>query len=221
MAGFGNILTSRSARILTLVLLLQAGAFYGLSRSEHVPLHSPLEQFSFDSSKWISRQDSPLDKETLEVLQADDILSRIYQNRTNGVFANLFVAFFNTQRTGKAPHSPKNCLPGSGWVPSESGVISIPVAGESDPIEVNRYVVARGENQSVVLYWYQSRNRIIASEYSAKIYTVLDAIRFNRSDTALVRVVVPVESGDTVGATRGAVDFVQSFFEPLRHYLPA
>jgi EpsI family protein len=216
-----KFLGSRSTRILTLALLAQAGLFYGLSRSEHVPAHSPLEKFSFGDSTWFSRQDAQLDKETLDVLQADDILSRIYQDRASGHFANLFVAFFNTQRTGKAPHSPKNCLPGSGWVPSESGMLNITIPGEPEPITVNRYVVARGENESVVLYWYQSRNRIIASEYSAKIYTVVDAIRYNRSDTALVRVVVPVENGDTGTATNTAVKFVQSFFEPLRHYLPA
>jgi EpsI family protein len=162
-----------------------------------------------------------LDKDTLDVLKADDILSRLYQSAHTGRLANFFVAYFNTQRTGKAPHSPKNCLPGSGWVPSESGTLEIPVTGESKPIAVNRYIVARGQNQSVVLYWYQSRNRIIASEYQAKLYTVMDAIRYNRSDTALVRVVVNVEDGNTQSATDTAVSFVKEFFEPLRHYLPA
>ncbi len=64
----------------------------------------------------------PLDKETLDILNADDILSRVYKNTQTGTIATLFVAYFQTQRTGKTPHSPKNCLPGSGWVPSESGV---------------------------------------------------------------------------------------------------
>ena len=54
------------------------------------------------------------------------------------------------------------------------------------PIEVNRYIVAKGENQSIVLYWYQSQHRVIASEYEAKFWTVTDAIRYNRTDTALL-----------------------------------
>jgi EpsI family protein len=166
-------------------------------------------------------QDAPLDKETLDVLKADDILSRVYQNRNNGEVASLFVAYFETQRTGKAPHSPKNCLPGTGWVPTVSGMIDVPIAGQSNPIQVNRYVVARGSNQSLVLYWYQARNRVIASEYEAKIFTVTDAIRYNRTDTALVRVVVPVQRGDVQRATDTAVSFVQAFFEPLKDYLPA
>ena len=218
MNGF---LKSRSARILTLVLLAQAAVFYSLSRAESVPAHRPLAQFSLGDPSWQLTQELELDKETLDVLKADDILSRVYVNRANGEAATLFVAFFETQRTGKTPHSPKNCLPGSGWTPSQSGTVSIPLPGLAHAIEVNRYIVARGQNQSVVLYWYQDRSRVIASEYAAKIYTVADSIRYNRSDTALVRVVVNVNDGNTKAAEDTAVDFVKTFFKPLRDYLPA
>lgn len=216
-----DLFRSRSARVLTIVLLAQAAVFYGFSRKEMLPSRRPLEAFALPGSRWLMQQDVQLDEETLKVLNADDILSRVYQNEKTGRVATLFVAYFSTQRTGKAPHSPKNCLPGSGWVPSESGTIQIPVAGEAAPIRANRYIVSRGQNQSLVLYWYQARNRVIASEYSAKIYTVLDSIRYDRSDTALVRVVVPVENGDTRQATETAISFVQCFFRPLREYLPA
>src|SRR4051794_1748716 len=178
MASF---LKSRSARILTVVLFAQASLFYGFSRRENVPAHQQLENFSFPADKWTMLEDSKLDAETLEVLKADDILSRVYVDKQTNRAATLFVAYFETQRTGKIPHSPKNCLPGSGWTPSQSGVAEIPIPGETQPIRVNQYVVSRGQNQSIVFYWYQARNRVIASEYSAKIYTVTDAIRYNRS----------------------------------------
>ena len=214
-------LGSKSSRVLSIVLLAQAGLFYGFSRHENVPPHQALAQFSLENSDWTLREDTPLDQETLDVLKADDLISRMYQNRKTGAVASLFVAYFETQRTGKAPHSPKNCLPGSGWVASQSGMMDIQVPGEAAPIRVNRYIVARGENQSVVLYWYQARNRVIASEYTAKIYTVTDAVRYNRSDTSLVRVVVGVDNGDVQKAQDTAVSFVQSFFEPLKQYLPS
>jgi EpsI family protein len=85
---------------------------------------------------------------------------------------------------------------------------------------VNRYIVQRGEEKSLVLYWYQTPNRVIASEFEAKYYLVLDSIRYRRSDTALVRVVTPVVDGDEDAATKAAIRFVQSFFGPLRQYLP-
>jgi EpsI family protein len=217
MAG---VFASKSSRVLTVVLLTQAAIFYGSSRRERTPPHKPLQEFLLADNNWVMRQNVPLDKETLDVLKADDILSRVYQNKSSGRVATLFVAYFERQRTGKAPHSPKNCLPGSGWVPSQSGMIEVAIAAETKPIRVNRYVVSRGQNESVVLYWYQARSRIVASEYSAKIFTVADAIRYNRTDTSLIRVVVGVEDGNTRGATDTAVSFVQSFFEPLRRYLP-
>jgi len=212
---------SRSARILSIVLMAQASLFYGFSRREIVPTHRPLAQFSIPSSSWKLVQDVPIDQEQLDVLKADDLTSRIYANPSTNEAATLFVAYFETQRTGKAPHSPKNCLPGSGWSPSQSGIINIPVQGEAKPIQVNEYVVARGDNQSVVLYWYQSHNRVVASEYSAKVYTVLDSVRYNRSDTALVRVVVNVNNGNVEKAKQTAIGFVNDFFEPLKEYLPA
>lgn len=212
--------SSKPVRILSILLLAQAGVFYGLSRNETTPAHKDLADFHLTSGPWVSVQDQQLDQETLDVLKADDILARIYRDVDNGAAATMFVAYFKTQRTGKTPHSPKNCLPGSGWVPTDSGFIQIPITGDN-PIQVNRYVVSHGDQQSVVLYWYQSHNRVVASEYAAKIYTVADAIRYNRSDTALVRVVTDVRNGDVQGATKTAVSFVQDFFEPLKQYLGA
>ena len=217
MDGF---LKSKTATILTVALLCQVGLFYGFSRTEMSPRPKPLASFTMPDNGWKAIQDVQLDKETLDVLNADDILSRVYQNNAGG-YADLFVAYFQTQRNGKAPHSPKNCLPGSGWTASQSGAIAVPVNGEAQSILVNRYIVARGSNQSVVLYWYQSRSRVVASEYAAKIFTVLDAVRFNRTDTALVRVVVAVNNGNTTEAVQTATSFVQAFFEPLKQYLPS
>jgi EpsI family protein len=217
MAAFWQ---SKSVRILSLVLIAQAVMFYSLSRAEKVPPHSSLSQFSLNNPDWRMSQELQLDKESLDVLKADDILSRAYVDQKTGSVATLFVAYFSTQRTGKTPHSPKNCLPGSGWAQTQSGDITMNVPGRSEPITVNKYMIARGDNESVVLYWYQSHNRVVASEYAAKIYTVTDSIRYDRSDTALVRVVVGVQNGDRQKAVDTATSFVRTVFQPLSAYLP-
>jgi len=62
----------------------------------------------------------------------------------------------------------------------------------SSPIEVNRLLVGKGYQRYEVLYWYESRGRAVASEYTNKMLLVADAIRFNRSDGAIVRVMAPV-----------------------------
>jgi EpsI family protein len=218
MAG---IMGSKSFIILSAVLLAQAGMFYGFSRRENIPSHLPLAEFTLTGTPWKAVQDVELSQDELDVLQADDILSRIYQDQQTARGASLFVAFFDTQKTGKTPHSPKNCLPGAGWVPSQSEIVDIAVPGQPLPVQANRYIVARGDNQSVVLYWYQSHNRTVASEYRAKFYTVADSIRYNRSDTALVRIVVAVNGGDTETAIKTATDFAIAFFPQLKRYLPS
>jgi EpsI family protein len=177
-----------------------------------------LGQFPTSLGSWTLLQEGVVDEETRAVLKADDLLNRYYSGE--GAGANLFVAAFRSQRSGKAPHSPKNCLPGSGWTPLESSFASIDVGGPA-PIQVNRYVVAHGDERSLVLYWYQSRDRSIASEYKAKFWVVVDAMRLNRTDTALVRVVVPIVNKDEAAADKSAADFIRSFYGPLRQYLPA
>jgi EpsI family protein len=148
-------------------------------------------------------------------------LNRGYVNPALRTEANLFVAYFKTQRTGQMPHSPKNCLPGNGWTQTLSDTINVNVPGRDTPIEVNRYLVSKGQNKSVVVYWYQSRDRVVASEYRARFFTAADAIRYNRTDTALVRVVVPVVNDDDKRATDTALNFVKDFFGPLRQHFPA
>ena len=88
------------------------------------------------------------------------------------------------------------------------------------PIHINRYVVAKGDAQSVVLYWYQSQGRVIADEFAAKFYLVSDSIKHHRSDTALVRVVVPIVGGRTQDAEKVGSDFVQAFYPVVKAYLP-
>jgi EpsI family protein len=101
-----------------------------------------------------------------------------------------------------------------------SGEIPIDV-GAGAPISVNRYVVAYGSQRDLVLYWYQSRDRVVAGEFTAKFWVMADAIRLNRTDTALVRVIVPVVNRDEAQAQASATDFVKSFYTTLLTYLPS
>jgi len=99
--------------------------------------------------------------------------------------------------------------------------MTMAIPGRSEPVQVNRYLTARGDEKSVTLYWYQSHDRIIAGEFAARFWLIADSIRFHRSDTSLVKIVVPVRDGDADAATRTALDFMKAVFPPLTRQLPA
>lgn len=215
-----DFLKSPRSRWLTVILLAQAAVLYGFSRKEVVPPSPPLKSIPvYLPGGWEILQEGVIEPEVQRVLKADDLLTRTYRG-ADGAPVHLFIAAFRSQRTGQAPHSPKNCLPGAGWVPSKSEIISLDIPGRA-PIELNQYVVQKGDAASVVLYWYQSRDRSVASEYKAKFYVVKDALTENRTDTALIRVVVPFEGKDSSAATAVAKSFIQSSFPIIRSFLPS
>jgi EpsI family protein len=215
-----KFLNSTPARVVTVLLIAQAALLYSSIRPEAVPPGKPLSSFPREIGPWTLVQEGIVDQESQAVLQADDTLVRSYAEAGTNRGANLFIAAFRSQRNGKAPHSPKNCLPGNGWTQLEQSTISIDV-GADKPVEANRYIVMHGDSRSMVLYWYQSRDRTVANEFKAKFWVIADAIRYNRTDTALVRVIVPVDNKDSAGAERVATDFVRSTYGTIRSFLPS
>lgn len=208
--------------ILSAVLAIQTVAYFSFTKSEKVAAARPLVQLPQKLGTWEKTQEGVVDDQTLAVLKADDTLNRSYGSSALGMGANLFVAAFRSQRTGAIPHSPKNCLPGSGWSPLVNDHILVSLPGRAEPIEVNRYIIQRGDAKSLVLYWYQSRDRAVASEFKAKLYTMVDAVRDNRTDTALVRVVIGLGSNESnAKAQAAAEDFIRAFYAPLRQFLPS
>jgi EpsI family protein len=216
-----RFLRGKYALWLTALLAVQGGAYYAVaSRPELTLPMAPLAKFPSEIPGWRMAKDIPLDADTLAVLKADDTLNREYLSPSTKAPVFFYVAYFKTQRTGATPHSPKNCLPGSGFEPVETpALISIPVAGRAEPLTANQYIVARGDDKVVVLYWYQSHDRIIANEFSAKFWLVADALRYRRSDTAVVKVQVPVR-GDVAAGIRTAAAFVQAVYPALARQLP-
>jgi EpsI family protein len=84
---------------------------------------------------------------------------------------------------------------------------------------VNQYVIQRDQNKQLVFYWYQGRGRVIASEYAGKFWMVADAIRRNRTDGALVRVITPMNDGEEKAFIR-LVSFTQTLFPALHELIP-
>lgn len=203
-----------------LLLLVATGAFlHSRSFPEEPPARKLLEHFPREMDRWTG-SDVTLEDWVLDVLGADDVMVRIYQGEPDEPFIDFYVAFFESQRSGATIHSPQNCLPGAGWAPVEVGHRQL-----NDPqgraVTVNRYVIAKGLERKFVLYWYQSHGRVVANEYWARLFLVADAIRLNRTDGALVRIITPVErNGGITAAEARAVEFAEGVLAELDDYLP-
>jgi EpsI family protein len=164
-----------------------------------------------------AKPDQILDDATMAVLRASDYVLRDYR-RTDGQVANFYVGYYATQREGASYHSPLNCLPGSGWTLSEPGKVMVPLPDGSQ-FAANKYVIANGENRSLMLYWYQGRGRQVASEYWGKVYTVIDSVRLRRSDGAMVRVTVPLGDSEDL-ALKSALDLSAKAVAVLPEFVP-
>jgi EpsI family protein len=205
------------------------GAAYltGASKPERVLPRESLATFPRAISQWSGGDTPPLTAEVLAVLGADDYIDRVYSAVERGDLA-LYIGYYRSQREGDTIHSPLNCLPGAGWQPVTKASIDIPVQNANTsnitPITVNKIVVEKGVDRQLVLYWYQGRGRTIANEYSSKLFMAYDAVRLNRTDGALVRVVSPipmdVANSEAISVLR-AEEFVKAIYPLLGRYLPS
>jgi EpsI family protein len=199
--------------LVALCLAAAGGALKLAAASDMVPA-AHLDTLPFAISGWRGQDDGRLDAETERAIQADSYMLRTYTR--NGAQASLYVAYYATQRSGHTIHSPLNCLPGTGWTWLERGRTRVNADGAS--IEVNRALAQKDSDRLLLYYWYQSRGRVIASDYRNKLTLMHDAFTQHRSDGALVRIVAPVVDGADHSAA--VESFIASMYPALAASLP-
>ena len=208
-------------RFVTVVALLGCTALLLRVRNsaEIIPAHQPLQSFPQTFAGW-SSTDLPISKDVLDVLGPGDFLTRQYQYGSAAPSVGLFIAYFPSQRSGDTIHSPKNCLPGAGWVPLRSDRVTLNLAGRA-PFQANRYLIAEGEQRQLVLYWYWAHDRAVASEYWAKYYLVADSIRMRRSDGSLIRLSTKFMHGESIdSAQRRLLVLAEHIVPVIDNYVP-
>ena len=198
------------------VLLLQ-----GAGRQHRMELRAPLDETIPLRLVEMAGRDTTIAREEVAVVGMTSYVLRRYGTdlETLGADFSLYVGYYDSQTQGRTIHSPKNCLPGAGWEPVSSGTAVI--ATVDGPVTVNRYVIQNGTSRAIVLYWYQGRGRVAASEYAVKWDLLRDAALRGRTEEALVRVAVPVdgkEDGESAAfdlAARVAGSVIPSVFLAL------
>jgi EpsI family protein len=205
------------------VLLLAAGVVARADRTEPVAARMSFAAFPMEIGEWHGVPDAPFTKQVLDVLRVDDYVTRTYFGPDHSA-VGLYVGYWRTQRQGDTIHSPLNCLPGAGWEPISHATIHFAGVGGSAEQDqsINRYVIQKGIDRQLVVYWYQSHGRMVASEYWSKFYLIADAVRLNRTDGAIVRVIatLPEDPDAARHAEDSAMRFVNVLVPQLDGFLP-
>jgi EpsI family protein len=217
----------RTALLLALfaIFAVQAVSFRFLRREPFLPSPPPLSSLPLRLGDWERVAEETVPPETLDVLGPDDYLSRLYRIPGETGQAEIFVAYYKSQLSAKQAHDPKVCLPGSGWNPVESRLAHVTMPGSGFSFPVNYYRIKRDENVEVVVYWFQTLKGVYTFEQQLKAHRVLDAILDNRTDMALVRIVVPVAENSpseqaVANADKSAMRLAQSVYASMLPYFP-
>ncbi len=188
-----------------------------------MPLEQDILTFPDQIGEWKGDVHKPFDPKILDVLQVDDYLNRVYFNR-EGYWISLYVGYFRDQISGETIHSPRNCMPGSGWNFTETHEVTIRADSHEHSLNIRalRSILVHGDNRMLTYFWYQSRGRFMTNEYWHKIFLVLDAIRYNRTDGALVRVLTPLPEGVDIKQVETQIqEFIRQVTPALQHeYFP-
>lgn len=187
-----------------------------VSRGEAIIYRQPLRDLPYTLGAWTGKE-QPLQDQIVQSVGVSDYTNRVYVETANAPLS-VYIGYYSTQRTGDTIHSPKNCLPGSGWDPVRSGYATVPVQGGHE-IVVNEYVIQQDQDRELVFYWYQGRGRVIASEYSGKFWMIADSISRNRTDGSLVRLITTMNDGELQARAR-LMSFTQLLFPPLDGLIP-
>ncbi len=217
---------SRNARFALVVLLLAGTALLLHARSggSFVPQRFPLASFPIELSSWVGT-DIPIPDEILKKLGPGEFLQRTYQDRTKEDQAggqsnvDLYIAYLPNQ-TVLYRHLPQECLAGAGWLPVESGITNLAFSGDA-PFPVNRYLIAKGSDRQLVLFWYSAHGRRVASEDSMEWHLMFDSLRSNRSDNALIRLNTELRPGENPAEAEQRLLSFASLVNPLlKNYIP-
>lgn len=205
------------ARTAMVVVMLCAAALAGARANgdEATIARDRLSSLPLAVGEWEGRDATPLTGDVVAQLGVDDYIHRSYVGRSRAPIG-LYAGYYSSQRQGDTIHSPQNCLPGAGWRPVSSDTLELPLGDRR--LTVNKYVIQKGFDRQVVLYWYQGRGRVVANEFANKAWLMWDAATVRRTNGGLVRIISPELPGRD--ATAEVTAFATALLPRLEKLMP-
>jgi exosortase D (VPLPA-CTERM-specific) len=216
-AAGGRETGSMALKFVSVFLLLIAGALYlNLHEDLQVPMNKPLEQFPTVVSGWRMTQEYPMTPDIQKVLMATDTLSRSYTT-ADGKTVDIYIGYHGGGKESGEIHSPKHCLPGSGWQEVSTKSRLLDVSGTK--INLVQAVYQKGDSREMFLYWFQVQAKTISDEYSLKLAEIINSIINRRRDASFIRISLPYGT-DELGAAATGERFIGDFMPAIHEFLP-
>lgn len=190
-----------------------------VGQGKEVAPHRPLSEFPRRIANWEGREDR-FDQQIYDVLGVDDSYLANYLT-PEGRPVQLYIGYYQSQREGDIIHSPKNCMPGAGWKIVDNRLMEFVPRGAAEPAKVIQLTLENSGRKQAMLYWFQSRGRIISSEYWQKIYLVVDSVVRQRTDGSFVRLIAPISEEGEEKAFRDLSDFAAHLMPILGDFIPS
>ncbi len=207
--------------IIATVMVMLAGivAHTADQRPTVIPDRQDFATVPLEFPEWRTRE-TTLDRGIADVLGADDYIITDMIG-PEGQNINLYMAYLEERRDGKAWHSPMQCLPGGGWEIASHTIEPVERVDGSGTYHHNRMIIRQGDIQYLLYYWYDQRGRKIANEFAMKLVVMWDDLVQRRSDGAMVRLMTQIQAGESVEDAEARLDTMRQNLEPLLpKYIP-
>lgn len=186
------------------------------TRDNSPPARTEFALFPRQIGAW-EGADMPVDASALAALNATDHLSANFVR--GDAVVNVWSAYYESQFSGGAAHSPLVCIPGGGWRVEDGGTADI-LLTDGRSLSASRLTIARENEKLLVYYWFVEGGWHETGEYMAKYRLFENAVLRNRRDGALVRFITPVAGGDLARADATLKSFIAEAAPLLPAYVP-
>jgi len=204
---------------LIIILLIIAGALtYTLRYLKVEPDRmADFKAIPMSQGEWRS-EEIFFSEETYQILKASLSTMRVYrsQNRLSPV---LFIGYFEDQKYGSQIHSPRQCLPGSGWGILSQRTEEVDINGKKQAL--NRVIIGAREDRQLMYYWFETRSGTITSEFALKFNLFLNALFMRPTDAAFIRLTVDLPRGTSEKQGEEILhDYLVDFHDSIEKSLP-
>jgi EpsI family protein len=202
------------AWLMLISLFIILGALILLYRAKEIHLKAPLNKIPLTLGGIWQGRDSSVPENFFNMQGADFELNRNYRNAA-GRELELYIGYYKYQKQDKKfIHYKLQKLY------DNSEEFKIPISGH-DPVRINKAVQKNSTHNSIVLYWYDINEIIVADNYKAKLITALDGIINRRTNGAIVAVSSHLNNSDDFEQIlKDETQFVQMIFPFLSESLP-